>query len=203
MNLKTLNSEDFIFFSTRDYALLSDLSISAATEQLKRLEVKGLIIKLTRGVWANINHPYFSPIAATPYLLNNEQGYVSFLSALNRHGIISQIPQNIQIASTGRPRKLQTSIANYEFIQLNPSMFLDGIDWSPSQIRYLIASPEKALLDTLYLSTRKGNRFAALPELDLSSNFSKQKFNKLLNKCVTDKRIKSAILSKMEELLHL
>lgn len=204
MKVNILNSEDFIFFRTRDYALLNGLSISAATEQLKRLESKTLLIKLTRGIWANINHPYFSPIAAIPYLLNNDQGYVSFLTALNRHGIISQIPQSIQVASTGRPRKLKTLIADYEFIQLNPSLFLDGIDWSPSNSKtsYLIASAEKALLDTLYLSTRKGNRFSSLPELDLSQNFNKKKFKALLNKCVTDKRIKSAILSKFEKLIN-
>ncbi len=203
MKVNILNSEDFIFFRTRDYALLNGLSISAATEHLKRLEAKALTVKLTRGVWANTRHSYFSPIAAIPYLLNNEQGYVSFLSALNRHGIISQIPQSIQVASTGRPRKLKTLIANYEFIQLNPSLFLDGINWSPSnsKISYLIASPEKALLDTLYLSTRKGNRFASLPELDLSQNFNKRKFKELLNKCVTDKRIRSAISSKFEKLV--
>lgn len=203
MNLKILNSDDFIFFTTRDFAVLNGLSISAATEQLKRLATKVLITKLTRGVWANTNHPYFNPLAAVPYLLNNEQGYVSFLTALNRHGIVSQIPQSIQIASTGRPRKLQSPIANYEFIQLSPNMFLEGINWAPtnSTISYQIASPEKALLDTLYLSTRKGNRFSSLPELDLSNNFSKKKFISLLNKCVLDKRLRSAIKSRFEKLV--
>ncbi len=203
MNFKILNSEDFIFFTTRDFASLNKLSISAATEQLKRLEAKTLIIKLTRGIWANINHPYFSPIAAAPYLLNNEQGYVSFLSAMNRHGMISQIPQSIQIASTGRPRKLQSPIANYEFIQLSPNMFLEGINWAPtnSTISYQIASPEKALLDMLYISTRKGNRFSSLPELDLTQNFSKKKFINLLNKCIPDKRLRTAIKSRFEKLI--
>lgn len=202
MNLKILNSEDFIFFRTRDYALLSHLTISAATEQLKRLAAKDLIIKLSRGIWANIRHPYFSPIAAVPYLLDNEQGYVSFLSALNRHGIISQIPQTIQIATTGRSRKLKTPIANYEFIQLAPNMFSAGIDWIPthSLIDFLVASPEKALLDTIYLSTRRGKRFSSLPELDLTNNFSKRNFTQLLNQCVTDKRIKGAIQSSLEKL---
>lgn len=31
-----------------------------------------------------------------------------------------------------------------------------------------MASGEKALLDTFYISTRRGRRFASLPELDLS-----------------------------------
>ncbi len=200
MNLKILNSEDFIFFSTRDYALLNQISIPAATEQLKRFAAKDLIIKLTRGIWANINHPYFNPISASSLLLNNEHGYVSFLTALNRHGIISQIPQSIQIASTGRSRSLKTPIANYEFIQVSPAMFRAGFNWTNSKISYLLASPEKALLDTLYISTRKNNRFASLPELDLNNNFSKNIFAKLLKQCVDDKRIYSAIKTRYDQI---
>ena len=51
---------------------------------------------------------------------------------------------------------------------------------------YLIASPEKALLDLLYLSSRKGNRFESLPELDLCENFNKKTFWKLLTESVQD-----------------
>jgi hypothetical protein len=82
-------------------------------------------------------------------------------------------------------------------------MFQEGIDWAPAhaKISYQIACAEKALLDTLYIATRKGTRFASLPELDLSENFSKEMFLNLLNKCVLDKRIKSAILSKFEKVI--
>ncbi len=195
MNYSFLNTEDSIVFTTRIYAFISGLSISAATEMLKRLEKKEAIIKLTRGVWANIKHPYFSPMLAVPYLLNDEQGYVSFLSALSKHGIISQIPQKILIATTGRSRKLSTPVADYDFIQLKPSMFLAGIEEANAKISYLLASPEKALLDTLYIATRKHNRFMALPELELDQGFSIERFKFLLDLCVQDKRIISAICS--------
>lgn len=202
MNLKILNSEDFIVFSTRTYAFASGSSISAATELLKRLEKKQILIKLTRGVWANINHPYFSPMLAVPYLLNDEQGYVSFLTALSKHGMISQIPQKILIATTGRSRTLLTPVANYDFIRLKPSMFSSGIDETNTKASYLIASPEKALLDTLYISTRKNNRFASLPELELGDNFNQDRFQFLLELCVQNKRIRSAILERFTKLSY-
>ena len=47
-------------------------------------------------------HPYFHPLSCVPYLLGKEQGYVSFLTALHLHCVISQIPKTIQIATTGR-----------------------------------------------------------------------------------------------------
>ena len=34
---------------------------------------------------------------------------------------------------------------------------------------YPHATPEKALLDTLYIATRRGNRFASLPEVNCES----------------------------------
>lgn len=196
MKLSFLNDEEFIFFKTRDYALLNDLSISAATGQLGRFAAQGLIVRLTRGVWANPKHPFFNPLGAVPYLLNNNQGYISFLTALSRHGILSQIPQRVQVATTGRSHVLDTPIACYEFIQLSPEMFSSGIEWQDdkSKFGYSMASPEKALLDTLYISTRKGNRFKALPELDLNDNFDKCKFEELLNTNVSNKRIRSAIV---------
>jgi predicted transcriptional regulator of viral defense system len=205
MNLLLLNSEDFIFFTTREFALANKITIPASLERLKRLAKKKYLIKLNRGVWANPNHPFFNPFLAVPYLLGNDQGYVSFLSALSKEAIISQIPQVIQVATTGRSRLLRTPIATYEFFQLNPSCHRQGINQAITQSKqaYLIASPEKALLDLLYLSSRKGNRFESLPELDLSENFNKKTFWKLLTESVQDSKIRSAIKSKADLLFEI
>ena len=200
MSLEFLNREDFVFFRTRDYALINNLSISATSERLKRLEEKNLIVNLVRGLWANTKHPYFNPMSAVPYL-SETRVYVSFLTALSRHGVISQIPQTIQIATSGRSRKLTTPIAVYEFIQVNPVMFRAGIKWSDelglsSRLSFQIASPEKALLDCLYLSTRKAKRFSYLPELEMEL-INRETFIELLDHCVKDVRIKAAVLERV------
>jgi hypothetical protein len=189
MNVKYLQQE--IVFTTNSYARSNDLKLSAATRQLNRLHKKHSIEKITRGVWANVNHPYFSPLAAVPYLLGKEQGYISFLTALHFYGIISQIPSKIQIATTGRRRKLKSSIGYFEFIHLAPWMMREDIKWSNSKSKYLIALPEKALLDTLYISTRKGNKFSSLPELDLE-NLNMKRF-KYLKGNIKSKKIKIAV----------
>jgi predicted transcriptional regulator of viral defense system len=196
MDLGFLQKEDFVFFRTRDFALVNSLSISAATEQLKRLEKKNIIVRLVRGVWANHKHPYFNSSSAIPYL-TKDRVYISFLTALSRYGVVSQIPQIIQVATTGKSKILKTKIADYEFIQLGSGMFRDGIQWSDeidtrSRLVFQIASPEKALLDCLYLATRKAKRFKSLPELDLSLVDIK-KMKSLLELCVDDIRIKAAV----------
>ncbi|MBI2995585.1 MAG: hypothetical protein HYY52_02625 [Candidatus Melainabacteria bacterium] len=190
MNLKFLNQE--IFFTTSNYACCNDLEISAASKQLHRLYAKHVIEKVTRGVWANINHPYYNPLGAVPYLLGREQGYVSFLTALHYHGVISQIPAKFQVATTGHTRKLISPIGHFEFFHLTPLMMNKGIEWSHSKSNYLIANAEKALLDALYISTCKGKRFSLLPEIDLEEVDVKY-FKKLLKETIKSKITKSAI----------
>lgn len=197
MNIKYLQQE--IIFTTNSYACSNDLALSAASKQLNRLYKKHIIEKVTRGVWANINHPYYNPLATVPYLLGKEQGYISFLTALHSYGIISQIPSKIQIATTGHKRELRSLIGHFEFIHLAPYMMKEGIKLSGSKSNYFIASPEKALLDTLYISTRKGKRFSSLPELDLE-DLNMKKLKNLMNNSIKSTAIKIAIEKYMSKI---
>jgi len=194
--LKLLNSDDFVIFTTREFAGYAGISMSAASKRLSRQSEKRFLTRVTKGVWANTAHPYFHPLCCVPYLLNKEQGYVSFLTALHSHGVISQIPKSIQVATTGRARSLDSPVGRYEFFQLKPELMKQGIEWSETRLPYLVASAEKSLLDTLYLATRKNRRFARLPELDLTqSGFRERKFGRLLDELPIPKRILSAMRS--------
>ncbi len=193
-------SEEFIFFTTREYAFAADISISAASKQLKRQKSKGFITNVARGIWANSNHPYYNPLGCLSYLLGDEQGYVSFLTALHRHDMLSQIPRTIQVATTGHSRKLKTPIGTFEFFQLKPEMMTEGVEWSETRIPFLMATPEKALLDIFYIATRKKKRFSSLPELDIDSPaFKVRKFKTLVNKLIVSKQITSAIMSRAKK----
>ena len=195
------NNKDFIIFTTRDYANHQKLSISAASKKLSRLNENKLLTHVTKGVWANTSHPYFHPASCVPYLLNNESGYVSFLTALHFHGLLSQIPKTIQVATTGHSRTLDSSIAYYEFIQIKPELMQQGLIWSETQLPYLLATAEKALLDVLYISTRKNRRFIRLPELTLTPDLlNKRAFEKLFKQLPLSTRILNAIQLRAEEL---
>ena len=86
---------------------------------------------------------------------------------MHRHGLISQIPGSIHVATTGHRRTLDTPVGRYEFLHIKPTMMQAGIAESGTEPPYWMATAEKALLDTLYTGTRRGRRFASLPELDL------------------------------------
>ena len=189
-----LNTEGFVIFTTREFANRAGISMSAAAKRLSRLSDKESLLRITKGVWGNTSHPYFHPLSCVPYLLGKEQGFVSFLTALHLHGVISQIPKSIQVATTGHGRLLDSPIGRYEFFQIKPELMTQATEWSETRLPYLIATPEKALLDTLYLSTRKSRRFSRLPEVDVvQSGFRVKAFERLLEQLPIPTRILSAM----------
>jgi len=197
MRLDLFNRDDFIIFSTGDYAEESGLTLSVASKRLSRLARGKLLAKITRGVWANTAHPHFHPMACVPYLLGKEQGYVSFLTALHLHGLLSQIPATVQIATTGHPRELETRWGTFEFIQIKPELMQQGVSWSETHLPWLLAGAEKALLDALYIATRKGRRFSVLPELELDAGrFEPRCFQRMLTELPFSGAVRSAIESR-------
>ena len=188
-------------FTTRHYAVLCDSRIDVASRQLARLASRGVLVRLTRGVWSQPEHPRFTPFAAVPWLLGSEQGYVSFLSAMHLHGLIGQIPGSVQVATTGHARCLATPVARYEFLQIQPSMMVEGMATSATEPPYNLATAPKALLDTLYMATRRGRRFASLPEVDLDE-VDAQELRRLIRRQVTAKPIRRAVEARLAALVQ-
>ena len=188
-------------FTTRHYALLCDRRIDVASRQLVRFARQGALVRVTRGVWSQPEHPRFSPYAVVPRLLGNEQGYVSFLAALHLHGLISQIPGSIQVATTGHTRCLDAPFARYEFLRIQPSMMLEGFGASDTDPTYFVATAAKALLDTLYIATRKGRRFASLPEVSVGRAHLRE-LRRLLGAQVGHGPIRRAIEVRLERLTN-
>lgn len=158
-------------FTTQAVARAARTTRDIASRALAQLASRGLIVRLKGGLWADPKHPSFSPYAVVPYLLKRRtgevgRGYVSFLSALHLHGMLSQIPRAIYVAVADRRQVVTTPVATYSLHKLQPEL-LGG--HAPGDVygRFELAAPTKALFDTIYLSSRRGRQFAHLPEVDL------------------------------------
>lgn len=114
------------------------LVTSAAAKRLRRLADKDRLTRVTKGLWANTGHPYFHPLACVPYVLGKEQGYVSFLTALHLHAVISQIPNTVQVATSGRGRLLDSPVARFELFQIKPELDLVHSGFQQRQYRRLM-----------------------------------------------------------------
>lgn len=157
-------------FTTREVARHALVLSEVATRGLEHLTRKHLISRVTRGLWADTRHPEFSSYAVVPYLLREEEGYVSLLSALSLHGMIEQIPRAIHLVVRKQRRPVITTVGQFEFHQLSKELF-GGYEPYGRLGLFQLATPAKALFDVLYLSTRKGRRFSRLPELELTGEF--------------------------------
>jgi predicted transcriptional regulator of viral defense system len=159
-------------FTTAEVAERAGVALSNASRDLVELQQSGMLVRVRRGLWAVQGHPDFSPYAVVPHLFADRPGgYVSLLSALNLHGMMEQIPRVVHVVTTGQRPRLRTRVGTYEFYRIAPKLF-GGYGLYRRTGSFDIATPEKALFDTLYFSARRGRRFAALPELEVLGSFS-------------------------------
>lgn len=186
-------------FTTHELCASSGKSRSSVTQALNFLRKEGVIFKIYRGLWAEAGSQRLSPYAVSQFLLPHHRAYVSFISALHLHGLIEQIPQVITLATTGHTKTIRTKIGTYCFHQIHP-LFFDGFDWYKGTGSFLIAEPEKALVDSLYLSTRKKRQFGHFPELDFPKSFSIKKARGWI-KTIPERAIRVNVEKKLKQLL--
>jgi hypothetical protein len=80
--------------------------------------------------------------------------------------------------------------------QIAPAIF-DGFDWYKGEGNFLIAEPEKALVDSLYLSSRKEKQFGSFPELHFPPGFSFKKAARWVRR-IPEKKIRSYVLERLK-----
>lgn len=183
-------------FTTHELVTLSGKSRPTVTQCLTRLAEQGLLTKITRGLWAEPMNEPLSPFEIIPYLFPRQRVYVSFISALHLHGIVEQIPQVITLASLLHTRILRTKAGVFSIHQIAPAFF-DGFDWYKGDGSFLVAEPEKALVDSLYLSSRKKKQFGYFPETNFPPTFSFEKARRWAER-IPEKKIRVHVLRKFE-----
>ncbi|MBN2494560.1 MAG: type IV toxin-antitoxin system AbiEi family antitoxin domain-containing protein [Deltaproteobacteria bacterium] len=186
-------------FTTREIAALAGTSLSSASQTLARMEQEHLLTRAARGIWCVTDDPRFTPFLLVLYLSGGHQAYVSFLSALHLHGMIGQIPQVVYAATTAHTRRRDTPVGTFCFHRIQPAFF-SGFDWYREQ-SFLIASPEKALIDCLYLSSRKGGRFGHFPEIEPIAGFSVRRARDWVKK-IPYPKIRAHVSAKLTALLE-
>lgn len=186
-------------FTTHELVALSGKSRSTVTQCLTRLVAQGLLMKVYRGVWAASAARSLSPFEVIPYLFPRHRVYVSFMTALHLHGIVEQIPQVITLASPSHTKTIQTQVGVFSVHRIAPAFF-DGFDWYQGDGRFLIAEPEKALIDSLYVSSRRKKQFGHFPELHFPKAFSFQKASQWAER-ILEHTIRRYVLQKLATLM--
>jgi len=142
--------------------------------QLTRWTKSGRLYQLRRGLYA-IAPPY-QKVKPHPFLIANRMqraSYVSGQSALAFYGMIPDTVQATLSVTAGRPERLETPLGIFEFRHVKPDLLhgyrlmkLHGAQTIEQHA--LVATPEKALLDLVYLQPG-GDQPTYLRELRLQN----------------------------------
>jgi predicted transcriptional regulator of viral defense system len=165
--LATLARTDAPVFSTADAAVRLGVPTGHASVILARLAASGHLIRLRRAVWARPGS--VDALALPEYLTAPFPAYVSLQSALYLHGMISQVPAVTYAVSLARTRRYITPLGTVSIHHVQPAFFF-GFEDSNRGGR--LATPEKALVDFLYLAPARSQLFRALPEIEWPRRFS-------------------------------
>jgi predicted transcriptional regulator of viral defense system len=159
---KKLYQSPLALFTTKTLRDLSGAGISEAAlySILSRLTKQHILQKLERDKYM-LAGGRLHDFSIANFLY--EPSYVSLESALNFHGILSQFPYEVASITPKKPVTKPGNGMVFRYVSVKPSLFW-GYD---SKHGFLLAQPEKALLDLLYLQS-KGLARVHLDELDWS-----------------------------------
>lgn len=155
--LKILNKS---FYTLNDFEILANQPRSSVRIMLNRLTKRGLIRRLLKNI-------YILPDQIVDFEHLAEQidntSYLSFESVLSRYGILNQIPYAVTLATAKKSKTYDLEGQRIVFRKIKPELFGNYV----LQDKLRIATPEKALLDMIYLNAR-GKTALSLEELDIS-----------------------------------
>jgi predicted transcriptional regulator of viral defense system len=130
-------------------------------KKVQRLEKSKIFKKLIKGKYLFLLKP-IEDFTIANFLY--QPSYVSLESALSFYSIITGFPYQITSITVKKPKEFNLEEKEYSFSQISPDLFWG---WEKKE-NFLIALPEKALLDYLYFS-QKGLRNLDWAEIEATA----------------------------------
>jgi predicted transcriptional regulator of viral defense system len=126
-----------------------------------------------------------------------EPSYLSLEFALNYYGIIPDIPGTYTSVTSRTTKYFKNSFGNFTYQKIKPDFFAGYETRNEKNISFNIATPEKALIDYLYLNKNKISNdpdFWKEMRIDEGFRFKKKKLDFYI-KLLGDKKVNKLIES--------
>ena len=140
---REFKSKQITLFTTRDFAQVSGLSLKSSWANLGRYTKKELIKSPKRGFYYFVDNP------PNEYLMANKlyyPSYISFETALAYYSVIPEVVYSITSATTKATRRFDSEGKTFKYLKIKLKAYTGYF----KEDDYLIADPEKALVDYLY-----------------------------------------------------
>lgn len=122
--------------------------------QIDRWEKKGYLLKIKQGFYAladqDINQNFSFLIANRIY----HTSYISLEKALKYYGLIPEEVFQTTSVSTKKTTEFNTPVGSFSYRHISPKLFWGYKLIKTKDSKFLIAEPEKAILDYLYLHSK-------------------------------------------------
>jgi predicted transcriptional regulator of viral defense system len=191
---KLLYDSDLKFFTTKTIRdILSIDKESVFFDYIHKLIKNDILTKIER------NKYILTSKAPDTMILANmlyQPSYISFETALNFYGILSQFPRETTCATSKKTNQKLVGEKVYSYTHIDPKLYF-GYEKTND---FIIATPEKALFDQGYL-TSKGIKHLNIDEYDLS-RINKKVFTSYLEKLKNNQQFHET-LSVINKYLHL
>lgn len=162
MALTLLKKNNKNLLTTKDISQLKGIDIKRTLENhTRRLIETKVLTPLEKGKYM-ITDSDVSDFEIANFLYS--PSYISFETALNYHGILGQFPFEIISSTTKKSNKKEILGKTYRYTKINKKMYTGYYKSGNS----LIAYPEKALFDQLYMIALKKKGEGYLNEMDYS-----------------------------------
>ena len=152
-------------FTFNDAVRISGKKRSYVRLMLSRMVTKNLIQRAERGVYYTKKA---SPLEVASNIIS--PSYVSLMSALNYHGVTTQMPLVIDVITTKRHGKLHINGANSNKIVFRTLKRDRMFGFYRDKNNINIAELEKAIIDSLYLNSPSRGELSEAIEKSLNTN---------------------------------
>ncbi len=166
--------------------------------QLPLWRKRGYIEKIKRGLYVFSDEKESITPERISFLLY-EPSYISLEYALGHYGFIPEIVCAITAATPRTTRKFSNVFGNFTYRHIKPNLFFGYVPADIGAGKYLMAEPEKAVLDYFYLNLDKISGQNDIGELRI--NYAEMK--KTIDKNKITDYLKEYKIIKLENLIKL
>jgi predicted transcriptional regulator of viral defense system len=149
--IELLNKISSPIFSIQD---LKISGISMLPYQISKLNKDGYIKKIKNGLYIFSSKKELIPTEHIAFKIYSPS-YISLEWALHHYGLIPEVIYNITSISTKATRKFKNDFGIFIYRNIKKELFWGYRKEEKSGNNYLIAEPEKALLDYIYFNLPK------------------------------------------------
>jgi predicted transcriptional regulator of viral defense system len=139
---------------TDDVVRKYKLSETAVRNTLRRYEAKGLVERISTKIYINHFNQHFSPRDLVNTL--RPRSYISLESALVDRGVTTQNPSALTCVAPDYRQTFRGKSIVIIYRKISSELYWGFEEKTTRYNKYLVAEPEKALLDWIYLTRQEG-----------------------------------------------